>query len=114
MGSEMCIRDSDVPRVQRIFWAVTEGAVAAVLLIGGGLGALQTAAITTGLPFAMVLLLMCYTVYLGLRNEREILQSEEFRERIQRITSDEGMVVERSGQDVVVDVGDGDSSPSDD
>ncbi|WP_254537023.1 BCCT family transporter [Halomarina litorea] len=104
----------DVPRVQRIFWAVTEGAVAAVLLWGGGLQALQTAAITTGLPFAIILLLMCYTVYLGLRNEREILQSEEFRERIESITSDDGMVVQRSGRDVVVDVSDGESSPSDD
>ena len=34
----------DVPRAQRIFWAITEGGVAAVLLWGGGLGALQTAA----------------------------------------------------------------------
>jgi choline/glycine/proline betaine transport protein len=104
----------DVPRTQRIFWAVTEGLVAAVLLWGGGLNALQTAAITTGLPFAVILLLMCYTVFLGLRNEREILQSEEFKERIQRITSDEDIVVERSGRDVVTDVSDGESSPTDD
>jgi choline/glycine/proline betaine transport protein len=45
----------DVPKAQRIFWAVTEGAVAAILLSAGGLGALQTAAITTGLPFAVIL-----------------------------------------------------------
>jgi len=57
----------DAPVGQRIFWAVTEGAVAAVLLIGGGLGALQTAAITTGLPFTFVLLLMMYSLYKGLK-----------------------------------------------
>ena len=68
----------DVPKVQRIFWAVTEGAVAAVLLIGGGLSALQTAAITTGLPFGVILVLMCYTVYLGLKNEYENLKSQAF------------------------------------
>ena len=48
------------PVAQRIFWAVTEGVVAAALLVGGGLTALQTAAITTGLPFALLLLLMIY------------------------------------------------------
>ncbi|PRY83267.1 BCCT, betaine/carnitine/choline family transporter [Alkalibacterium olivapovliticus] len=40
--------DSPVP--QRIFWAVMEGVVAATLLVGGGLSALQTASILTGLP----------------------------------------------------------------
>lgn len=59
----------DAPVGQRIFWALTEGGVAAVLLIGGGLGALQTAAITTGLPFALVLLVMCYSLYRGLKQE---------------------------------------------
>ncbi|MFC7046131.1 BCCT family transporter [Halobacteriaceae archaeon GCM10025711] len=78
----------DVPRTQRIFWALTEGAVAATLLVGGGLSALQTASITTGLPFAAILLLMVYTVYLGLSNEFEILQSEEFRERIGEISEE--------------------------
>jgi choline/glycine/proline betaine transport protein len=48
------------PVAQRIFWALTEGVVAAALLVGGGLTALQTAAITTGLPFALLLLLMIY------------------------------------------------------
>ena len=59
----------DAPVGQRIFWAQTEGIVAAVLLIGGGLGALQTAAITSGLPFALILLIMCYSLYTGLNEE---------------------------------------------
>lgn len=58
----------DPPKPQRVFWAVTEGVVAAVLLAGGGLVALQTGAITTGLPFALVVLLMCWSVLRGLRN----------------------------------------------
>lgn len=59
----------DAPVGQRIFWATTEGTVAAVLLIGGGLTALQTAAITTGLPFLIILLFMCYSLLKGLRLE---------------------------------------------
>ncbi|NBC58280.1 MAG: BCCT family transporter [Bacteroidetes bacterium] len=65
----------DAPVGQRIFWAVAEGAVAAVLLIGGGLGALQTASVATGLPFALILLIMCYSLYKGL--EEEITKREQ-------------------------------------
>lgn len=51
------------PVAQRVFWAVTEGVVAAVLLAGGGLLALQTASIITGLPFAIVLVIMCFGLH---------------------------------------------------
>jgi len=72
----------DAPVGQRIFWANTEGAVAAVLLIGGGLGALQTATITTGLPFTFVLLLMCYSLYKGLNQEHaEKVELQKTKER---------------------------------
>ena len=59
----------DAPVGQRIFWAQTEGLVAAILLIGGGLSALQTASISTGLPFVLILLLMCYSLQQGLKRE---------------------------------------------
>lgn len=62
----------DVPVQQRIFWASLEGVIAAVLLFGGGkdaLGALQAAAITVGLPFTILLVVMCLGLFLGLRKE---------------------------------------------
>ncbi|NER13912.1 BCCT family transporter [Leptobacterium flavescens] len=59
----------DAPVGQRIFWALSEGGVAAVLLLGGGLVALQTAVLSIGLPFALVLLIMCYSLYKGLLEE---------------------------------------------
>ncbi|NJK36558.1 MAG: BCCT family transporter [Oscillatoriales cyanobacterium SM2_3_0] len=59
----------DSPVIQRVFWAVMEGVVAAVLLLGGGLKALQTASIATGLPFALVLLVMCFSLYRGLAED---------------------------------------------
>lgn len=49
----------DPPVWQRVFWAVTEGLVAAVLLYSGGLQGLQAAAVATGLPFCIVLLALC-------------------------------------------------------
>ena len=69
--------DSPVP--QRVFWAVTEGVVAAVLLLGGGLQALQTASIATGLPFAIVLLVMCYSLYKGLSQELAMIEGQELK-----------------------------------
>lgn len=67
--------ESPVP--QRVFWAVMEGVIAAVLLLGGGLQALQTAAIATGLPFAIVLLIMCYSLYKGLGEEYAVIQLKQ-------------------------------------
>jgi choline/glycine/proline betaine transport protein len=59
----------DPPVAQRVYWAVAEGVVAAVLLVGGGLAALQTAAISVGLPFAVVILLMIVSLHKGLRSD---------------------------------------------
>jgi betaine/carnitine transporter, BCCT family len=63
---------TDAPMIQRLFWASLVGIIAAVLLVGGGseaLTALQAAAITTGLPFTLVLMLMCLSLYKGLKAE---------------------------------------------
>ena len=60
----------DAPVAQRVFWCVFEGLVAIVLLVAGGLGALQAAAIAVGFPFALVLLAMCWSTFQGLRAEK--------------------------------------------
>ncbi|MBO9476750.1 BCCT family transporter [Shimia sp. R11_0] len=65
---------TDAPTAQRVFWCVLEGAIAIVLLLGGGLGALQAASIATGFPFAIVLMLMCVSVMIGLIRERKRLK----------------------------------------
>jgi len=62
--------DQDPPIATRIFWAVLSGVVAAILLLVGGLQALQTAAVTTALPFTIVMLLMCVSLVISLREER--------------------------------------------
>ena len=58
----------DAPVGQKIFWASMEGTVAGILLLGGGLTALQTATIITGLPFAVILVVLCYSLYKSLRD----------------------------------------------
>lgn len=60
---------SDTPWWQRSFWVVTEGAVASVLLLAGGLTALQTAAIVSALPFAIIILIAIFGMWRALRIE---------------------------------------------
>lgn len=60
----------DAPATQRVFWCIFEGAVAIALLLGGGLAALQSMVISTGLLFTVVLLVMCYCIFRGLQSER--------------------------------------------
>lgn len=57
------------PVWQRVFWAVCAGGVAAVLLVAGGLRALQTAAIASALPFAVVMVFICYGLLRALQTE---------------------------------------------
>ena len=61
----------DPPVAQRIFWAFSEGAVAGVLLYSGGLLALQTASITSGLPLTILILFTCYGLAKALRIDAE-------------------------------------------
>lgn len=59
------------PAWQRIFWAVCAGIVAAVLLLAGGLQGLQTAAIASALPFAVIMLFICYGLLRALQTEAQ-------------------------------------------
>ncbi|MFN3259192.1 MAG: BCCT family transporter [Pikeienuella sp.] len=60
----------DAPVPQRVFWCVFEGAVAIVLLLSvGGLSSLQSMVISTGLPFTIVLLVMCVAIMKALASE---------------------------------------------
>ncbi|WP_018935740.1 BCCT family transporter [Thioalkalivibrio sp. ALJ24] len=61
------------PKRQRVIWGITEGAVAATLLIVGGemaLDGLQTGAITAGLPVAIILLFACVNLTRALQGEK--------------------------------------------
>jgi BCCT family betaine/carnitine transporter len=63
----------DAPVPQRIFWAAIEGAIAIALLWIGGteaVQALQAGAISTALPFTIVLLMMCVSLIMGMKTER--------------------------------------------
>ncbi|WOT03565.1 BCCT family transporter [Shewanella youngdeokensis] len=65
----------DAPVPQRVFWAFIEGAIAAGLIWVGGkeaMEALQAGAISTALPFTIILLVMCVSLIMGLRTEKRL------------------------------------------
>ena len=106
----------DAPVMMRVFWAVTEGAVAATLLIAGGsqgLQALQAAAISTGLPFAFILVFMMYSIHKGLDTEYQVLESQEFQQRVEEMAEEGEVVIDRAGGEVVTDISASEEEPGD-
>ena len=59
----------DSPVKQRVFWCMLIGLVAVVLMLGGGIASLQALTVSVGLPFGMLLLLMCFSLLKGMREE---------------------------------------------
>ncbi|WP_150451141.1 BCCT family transporter [Arenibacter lacus] len=84
------------PPFQRVIWAVATGVIAGVLMYGGGLNALQTAVTISGLPFAILLGMMCFSLHSGMKedyeqNEREqkLLERETYRKNILQLVDKE-------------------------
>jgi len=48
----------DTPKWQRVYWCLLLGLAAALLLLAGGLGALQAATLVAALPFAVIMILL--------------------------------------------------------
>ena len=102
----------DAPITQRVFWCTFEGAVAIVLLLSvGGLASLQSMVISTGLPFAVVLLLLCVLpvgvavqvvrIHVGEGSDlRE--QGERQVKAIEPIPAKRGAILDRAGRALVV------------
>src|SRR6056297_83963 len=55
------------PTSRKIIWGLTESSVAAILLLSGGLDALQKMAIAAALPFTIIMVFMCRSLYSGMK-----------------------------------------------
>lgn len=86
----------DTPKKQRIFWAAVEGSVAAILLLIGGekaLDALQTAVISTGLPFTFILIVASISTIMGIskaaKKRDEFIRNKLFEDVKEYVAQDE-------------------------
>jgi glycine betaine transporter len=77
-------------RVLRLVWGAAMAAIAAVLLLSGGIEGLERASILAGLPFALIMVAMCWSLYKGLSQDaREKEQQEEERESEDRTAEEQ-------------------------
>ena len=71
---------------QRVFWTIAQGAIAAALLLAGGLDALQNVITSLGLPFCVLLIFMSISFFKALKadyrgyNMNELVQGRAFPE----------------------------------
>ncbi|WP_072348684.1 BCCT family transporter [Flavobacteriaceae bacterium A100] len=84
------------PKFQRVIWAVAIGVIASVLMYGGGLNALQTVVTISGLPFAILLVMMCFSLFRGVKEDHEkaerkekLLERETYRKNILQLVNKE-------------------------
>ncbi|GAA5186803.1 choline BCCT transporter BetT [Ferrimonas gelatinilytica] len=78
--------DDHTPVWQRIYWAAVMGVVAIVLLLAGGLSALQTVAIASALPFAAILMVASYGLLQALRVDLHKKDSQQAANLAPRVT----------------------------
>lgn len=74
------------PIWSRVLFSVLEGLLAIVLLLAGGLEALQAAALTTALPFSIVMLFMCVATLKSLRADLAQRDRAMFRARYELVS----------------------------
>jgi choline/glycine/proline betaine transport protein len=74
----------DAPVGQRILWALMEGAVAIALLLGGGLKAMQTASVSTGILFLFVIFVMVYSLLKSFKRLKYFKRKEGRKDKINR------------------------------
>src|SRR5690606_38187462 len=95
------------PAIQRIIWASLAGLIAAALLTGGGLGTLQAAVTISGLPFAILLLLMCISLYMGVKEDyklgerrAKLKDDESYKAALKKLLEEEKKIDEAGDQDL--------------
>ncbi|WP_313112964.1 BCCT family transporter [Aequorivita sediminis] len=86
----------NTPSFQRVIWAIATGVIAGVLMYGGGLDALQTVVTISGLPFAILLVMMCFSLYRGVNEDydkaerkEKLLERESYRKNILNLVNKE-------------------------
>jgi len=82
--------DPNPPTWSRVLWSCIEGAVAIGLLLAGGLGALQTGAILTAVPFSIIMLAMCFAMYKEFKAEHREIQRLNLKARRRVLTEEVG------------------------
>jgi glycine betaine transporter len=82
----------------KLSWGLAMAAIAGILIVAGGLGALQSASVLTGVPFAVIMVLMCVAFFKHLRSEAREADRAEQEDRDVRIQRRPGASPPVTGQ----------------
>jgi choline/glycine/proline betaine transport protein len=82
----------------RVFFTLATAVLAIALLLAGGLGALQTAAILIALPFSIVMLLMCWATVIAFQRERRVYDRVQRSQLLDQIGDHYGLEVESANE----------------
>ncbi|CAA9419765.1 MAG: High-affinity choline uptake protein BetT [uncultured Rubrobacteraceae bacterium] len=96
LGSMSAGGAPDPKRRIKLTWGVIMGALAAILLLVGGLDALQNGAILAATPFAILMCLMCWCLYKTLRSDYR-----DEREQIRQIMAHDQNVEKSQMQEIM-------------
>ena len=83
-------------RLIKLTWGAIMGALAAILLLAGGLDALQNGAILAATPFAILMCLMCWCLYKTLRRDYR-----EERQQVQEIMAHDQNVEKQQMEEIM-------------
>jgi len=74
----------------KITWGILQSTIAVVLLLSGGLEGLQTASIVAALPFAVIMVFMCFSLLRALREEERLAKKRrrEQTKKLERLLKD--------------------------
>lgn len=85
--------DLEPPYWQRVFWSVSEGMLAIILIQAGAsddgsvstdaLWAVSAASICAGLPLVLIMIVLCYATYKALDLEYRVMRGEQVEELVQ-------------------------------
>ena len=112
----LCSGDGDPgPVRQRVFWGVSEGAVAASLIVLGGdqaLTTLQQVITVMGLPIFVLVFVMLFSLLIGFRTERFVAR-RDLVPAGQAVSAPQEVVDHHHGRDPSVPPADGSGEPAD-
>ncbi|MFB7638198.1 BCCT family transporter [Peribacillus butanolivorans] len=70
----------------KIIWGIIIAAISVVLIMTGGLAGLQSALVATAVPLAILMLIMCYSTYKGLKAELHLMNEKQNKKTDKKVT----------------------------
>ncbi|MGD6818388.1 glycine betaine uptake BCCT transporter [Metabacillus sp. 84] len=89
LGMQTTNGDLNPKNSVKLVWGIIQSSIAAILLFTGGLEALQTASIIAALPFAIIMIMMVFSLAKSLRKEKVMIYKPVDKETLDKLDKNE-------------------------